>query len=63
VCPRGIMVIRLCALATTTGRPRKEDPSALELHLQHQLLFSYIFVISLIVPFKALSYFPSIYMS
>lgn len=26
-----IMVTRLCALATTIGRPRKEDPSALEL--------------------------------
>ncbi|KAG4937423.1 hypothetical protein JHK82_051640 [Glycine max] len=37
VCPRGIMVIKLCALATTTGRPRKEDPSALELQL-HQIM-------------------------
>ncbi|EOY03461.1 Uncharacterized protein TCM_018553 [Theobroma cacao] len=30
VCPQGIMGTKLCALATTTGRPRKEDPSALE---------------------------------
>ncbi|KAG6735301.1 hypothetical protein POTOM_062141 [Populus tomentosa] len=28
--PQGIMGIKLCALATTTGRPRKEGPSALE---------------------------------
>ncbi|XVE68140.1 hypothetical protein DITRI_Ditri09bG0045400 [Diplodiscus trichospermus] len=28
---QGIMGTKLCALATTTGRPRKEDPSALEL--------------------------------
>ncbi|KAF9663731.1 hypothetical protein SADUNF_Sadunf17G0082600 [Salix dunnii] len=28
--PQGIMGIKLCALATITGRPRKEDPSALE---------------------------------
>ncbi|KAF1877703.1 hypothetical protein Lal_00040421 [Lupinus albus] len=31
VCPRGIMVIKLCALATTTGRPNREVPSALKL--------------------------------
>ncbi|KAF7802984.1 hypothetical protein G2W53_042095 [Senna tora] len=30
VCPRGIMGIKPFALATTTGRPRKEDPNALE---------------------------------
>ncbi|KAL2335508.1 hypothetical protein Fmac_016721 [Flemingia macrophylla] len=29
VCPRGIMGTKLCALATTTGRPRKEAPNAL----------------------------------
>ncbi|KAL9343584.1 hypothetical protein Peur_064015 [Populus x canadensis] len=28
--PQGIMGIKLCALATTTGRPRKEGLSALE---------------------------------
>ena len=51
VCPRGIMVIKLCALATTTGRPRKEDPSALELQLvQLQLSLSYIFIASFLVP-------------
>ena len=30
VCPQVSMGTRLCALATTTGRPRKEDPNALE---------------------------------
>lgn len=30
VCPRGIMVIKQSALATTTGRPRREDRNALE---------------------------------
>ncbi|KAK9925078.1 hypothetical protein M0R45_033419 [Rubus argutus] len=30
VSPRGIMETKLCALATTTGRPRKEDQNALE---------------------------------
>ncbi|QHO10313.1 uncharacterized protein DS421_14g488750 [Arachis hypogaea] len=29
---RGIMVTKLFALATTTGRPRKEDQNALKLH-------------------------------
>uniref|UniRef100_A0A2P2NHI3 Gibberellin-regulated protein 6-like n=1 Tax=Rhizophora mucronata TaxID=61149 RepID=A0A2P2NHI3_RHIMU len=29
-CPQGIMGIRPCALATTIGRPRKEDPNALD---------------------------------
>ncbi|KAH1192643.1 hypothetical protein HKD37_19G052611 [Glycine soja] len=29
VCHRGIMGTKQCALATTTGRPRKEDPNAL----------------------------------
>ncbi|OVA13370.1 hypothetical protein BVC80_285g107 [Macleaya cordata] len=29
VCPQVSMATKLCALATTTGRPRKEDPSAL----------------------------------
>ncbi|CAK7327988.1 unnamed protein product, partial [Dovyalis caffra] len=28
--PQGFMAIKLCALATTTGRPRKEDPNVLE---------------------------------
>ncbi|KAL3526527.1 hypothetical protein ACH5RR_011183 [Cinchona calisaya] len=28
-CPQAIMGTKPCALATTTGRPRKEDPSAL----------------------------------
>ncbi|BAT83371.1 hypothetical protein VIGAN_04051000 [Vigna angularis var. angularis] len=60
---RVIMVIRLCALATTTGRPRREDPSALELQPQHQMLLSYIFITSFIVPFKALAYSPTIHMS
>ncbi|RDX71136.1 hypothetical protein CR513_49553, partial [Mucuna pruriens] len=31
VCPRGIMGIKQCALATTTGRPREEAPNALNL--------------------------------
>ncbi|XVE83780.1 hypothetical protein DITRI_Ditri16bG0114100 [Diplodiscus trichospermus] len=31
VCPQAITGIKLCALATTIGRPRKEDPSALKL--------------------------------
>ncbi|KAE8021682.1 hypothetical protein FH972_007553 [Carpinus fangiana] len=30
-CLRGITGTKLCALATTTGRPRKEAPSALEM--------------------------------
>ncbi|KAL6287870.1 hypothetical protein ACE6H2_012260 [Prunus campanulata] len=30
VCPQGIMGTKMCALATTTGRPSKEDPSALD---------------------------------
>ena len=30
VCPQGIMGTKVCALATTTGRPSKEDPSALD---------------------------------
>ncbi|KAK8556866.1 hypothetical protein V6N12_003257 [Hibiscus sabdariffa] len=30
VCPLGIMGTKLFALATTTGRPRKDDPNALE---------------------------------
>ncbi|XVF58272.1 hypothetical protein PTKIN_Ptkin07bG0051700 [Pterospermum kingtungense] len=33
VCPLDIMETKLCALATTTGRPRKEDPSALNLNI------------------------------
>lgn len=33
-CLLGIMATKLCALATTTGRPRKEDPSVLELQLR-----------------------------
>ncbi|PON93590.1 hypothetical protein TorRG33x02_105740 [Trema orientale] len=30
VCLLATMATKLCALATTTGRPREEDPSALE---------------------------------
>ncbi|KAF2299473.1 hypothetical protein GH714_032080 [Hevea brasiliensis] len=33
VCLQGIMGIKLFGLATTTGRPRREDPSALEPNL------------------------------
>ncbi|RDX80686.1 hypothetical protein CR513_38739, partial [Mucuna pruriens] len=62
VCPRGIMVIKPCALATTIGRPRKEDPSALELHLHQPFLFS-IYLFPSLCPFIALAYFPTIYMS
>ncbi|XVF16621.1 hypothetical protein REPUB_Repub10bG0048300 [Reevesia pubescens] len=46
---QGIMATKLCALATTTGRPRKEDPSALKL----SRIFSPIFL-----PF--ISYFPTL---
>ncbi|KAL2329982.1 hypothetical protein Fmac_017563 [Flemingia macrophylla] len=58
VCPRGIMVIKLCALATTIGRPRREDPSALELQL-HQWLLSYnISIISFLGAVECTSLLP-----
>ncbi|GAV58096.1 hypothetical protein CFOL_v3_01630 [Cephalotus follicularis] len=39
VCPRGIMGIKMRALATTTGRPRKVDLSALEQYLHNYSIY------------------------
>lgn len=49
-CLRGIMVIKPCALATTTGRPRKEDPSALKPATLYSILYisSYLSLITFI---------------
>nr|AFK43150.1 unknown [Lotus japonicus] len=52
VCPRVIMGTKLCALATTTGRPREEVPSALKhvLHLIKRDSFLYIYDIISLTP-------------
>ncbi|XWS40878.1 hypothetical protein CRYUN_Cryun17cG0033800 [Craigia yunnanensis] len=39
---QGIMGTKLCALATTTGRPRKEDPSALKLEESFPIFLPFI---------------------
>ncbi|KHN13617.1 hypothetical protein glysoja_019304 [Glycine soja] len=49
VCPRGIMVIKLCALATTTGRPRKEDPMECDSFFTSLQLFTSFFLICMVI--------------